>query len=261
MAVAAASQPSTVRWSWRFWARQLVWAAVDLVFPPHCAGCGQPGQRFCAGCRSQLSLLHSPFCESCGYPVGQAGQCQSCRGGAGALKSLAAVRSAAYFEGPLQKAIHQLKYHRDGILADELAGLLLAAGPDDAPAGSLVVPVPLAPERLAARGYNQAGLVARTYAELRGLRLSPRAAARVRHTSSQVGLSAPQRRLNVAGAFAADRRLVAGKSIVLIDDVCTTGATLDACAEALLAAGAAQVWGLTLARARLAGLPADHSAS
>jgi len=257
MAVAAASQPGTFRWPWRFWTRQLVWATVDFVFPPQCAGCGRPGQRICAACRSQIAPLRPPFCERCGFPVRQAGLCRQCQGGAESLKSLAGVRSAAFFEGPLQKAIHQLKYRRDGILADSLAGLMVAAGSDIVPASGLVVPVPLAPARLAARGYNQAALLARPYAELLGLRLAPHGAVRVRKTESQVGLSARQRRLNVAGAFAAEARLVAGKTIVLVDDVCTTGATLDACAEALLAAGAAQVWGLTLARARFGGLQGD----
>jgi len=79
---------------------------------------------------------------------------------------------------------------------------------------------------------------------------------RVRHTQTQVGLSAKERRSNVAGAFAGEPRIVAGQAIILVDDVCTTGATLEACAEALRAAGAAQVWGLTLARARPAGLHA-----
>jgi len=255
MAVAAASRPGTVRWPWRFWSRQFVWTAVDLVFPPHCAGCGRPGQRFCAACRSQITRLQPPFCDGCGYPILLAGLCERCAGSGDSLNSLEGVRSAAYFEGPLRKAIHRLKYYRDGILADSLAEWLLDAGPE-APASSLVVAVPLAPERLAARGYNQAGLLARTYAELRGLRLAPRGAVRVRHTETQVGLSAKERRSNVAGAFAGEPRIVAGQAIILVDDVCTTGATLEACAEALRAAGAAQVWGLTLARARPAGLHA-----
>ena len=178
-----------------------------------------------------------------------------CQAGASGTQSLAGLRSAVYFEGPLQKAVHQFKYRRDIAMADILAEVLLAAAPAPAPAGSLVVPVPLAADRLAARGYNQSGLLAQTYAEWRGLRLAPRGALRVRATAPQVGLSARERRLNVAGAFAGEQRLVAGRAVILIDDVCTTGATLDSCAEALLAAGAAQVWGVTLARARRTGAP------
>jgi ComF family protein len=257
MAVAAAPGPGTVRWPWRYWTRRFVWAAVDVVFPPQCAGCGRPGQRFCADCRSRLANLAPPFCDCCGYPVGHAGRCRLCQSGANVPDSLAGIRSAAFFEGPLQKAVHQFKYRRDAILADTLAVLMKDAGADDLPARSLVVPVPLASERLAARGYNQAALLARTWAELRGLRMAPQGALRVRNTAAQVGLSAQERRLNVAGAFAGDKRIVAGKPIILVDDVCTTGATLDACAAALLGAGATQVWGLTLARVRQPEARAD----
>lgn len=251
MAVAAAPRSGTLHRSWRYWSRQVVWAAVDLVFPPHCAGCGRPGARFCTDCQAHCALLISPLCDRCGYPIEQAGQCQRCRSGLNALAALTGIRSAAFHAGPLRQAVHQLKYRHDSILADTLGKMMAAAGPNEALAGSLVMAVPLAPGRLAARGYNQAALLARAYAELRGLRLATRGVRRVRNTDSQVGLSAHQRRVNVAGAFEAERSVVSGTSIILIDDVCTTGATLDACAAALLAAGAAQVWGLTLARARL----------
>jgi ComF family protein len=174
------------------------------------------------------------------------------------------MRFAGLFEGPLQKAIHQLKYRNDYILADTLAVRLAMVGPDPVAPGTLVVPVPLAVERLRERGYNQAGLLARAFAELRGLRWAPSAARRVRHTASQVGLSAPERRANVAGAFVGDPRIVRGRPIILVDDVCTTGATLAACAESLVSAGATTVWGLTLARAHLPdglvnGLLQQHS--
>jgi len=258
MAVAAAVGHSTVRWPWRYRTRQLVWAVIDLVFPPQCAGCGRAGQRFCSDCQQSLEELKAPFCEDCGYPVAQAGRCPACSLSLQRFTALAGLRSAAFHTGSLRKAILQLKYHHDGILADSLATRLLAAGPDEAPAGCLVVPVPLSAERLAARGYNQAELLARAYAELSGLRCAPRAARRVRDTETQVGLSPRQRRLNVANAFGAERRLAGGQPIILVDDVCTTGATLDSCAAALLEAGAAQVWGLTLARARQPGARGDE---
>ena len=165
------------------------------------------------------------------------------------MTPLAGMRFAGLFEGPLQKAIHHLKYRNDYILADSLAVRLPLVGPDPAAPGTLVVPVPLAAERLRERGYNQAGLLARTFAELHGLPWAPSAARRVRHTASQIGLSPAERRANVAGAFAADPLIVQGLPIILVDDVCTTGATLAACAESLVSAGATTVWGLTLARA------------
>jgi ComF family protein len=142
-----------------------------------------------------------------------------------------------------------LKYRRDIILADTLALQLARAwSVYGLPAGH-VVPVPLAAEREHERGYNQSALLARALAELAGLPYEPRGLRRVRHTHSQVGLSGDERHHNVRGAFQARPERVAGRSIVLVDDICTTGATLSACAVALCAAGAAQVWGLTLGRA------------
>jgi ComF family protein len=170
---------------------------------------------------------------------------------------LAGIRSAALFAGPLQRALHRLKYRRDVSLADALAPIMLTTWREhNLPAG-MVMPVPLSAGRLRERGYNQAGLLARGFADLARLPYADRALRRVRHTESQVHLSAVARRENVASAFAADGRRVKGQIVILVDDVCTTGATLAACAEALRAAGASQVWGLTLGRAIS---PAHHAA-
>jgi ComF family protein len=253
MAVAATPRPaSSRRWPWRYQVRQVAWAGVDLLFPPRCAGCQTPGARLCAACRAAIVPLDLNQCNQCGYPLEGARQCLVCLSGKRPLAPLAGLRSLAFFEGALQQALHQLKYKRDIILADTLGALLATAPGISLPPG-VVVPVPLSAERLHERGYNQAELLARVLAELSGRPWSPRAARRVRHTPSQVGLSAEQRRLNVQHAFAADRRRVARQTVILVDDVCTTGATLAACGAALCEAGAEAVWGLTLARARIPG--------
>lgn len=257
MAAAVPSRPVSVRRRpWRYRARLAAWAGVDVLFPPQCAGCGQPGVRFCAACQAGIVPLERPQCDLCGYPLLASGECRACLAGERTVAPLTGLRSAAYFEGPLQRAMHRLKYKRDIILADTLGDLLAAAASDLARPPRIVVPVPLSAERLRERGYNQAALLARTLAELAGLPLAARAAVRTRHTASQVGLSATQRRSNVRNAFAADRQRVAGRNVILVDDVCTTGATLAACGTALLAAGAEAVWGVTLARARMAPVTA-----
>jgi ComF family protein len=250
MMAAAPRRLGSTRPHWRYTVRQAAWAAVDLIFPPQCGGCEKVGNRFCPDCLTSLQCLLPPLCEHCGDPLarGEAGRCAACR--RKSASALAGTRSVAFFEGSLQHALHRLKYKRDIILADSLARLLQAAWQTLALPGEVVIPVPLSPQRLRERGYNQAGLLARGFAELAGLRYAPEGAGRVRHTASQVGLSAEQRRANVAGAFEGRPRFVAGRAVILVDDVRTTGATLEACAEALRAAGAASIWGLTLARAQ-----------
>lgn len=113
----------------------------------------------------------------------------------------------------------------------------------------LVIPVPLSPARTAERGYNQAALLARPLALFSGLAYQPKGLLRCRETSTQVGLTMKERWQNVSGAFLANAPLVSGRSVLIVDDVTTSGATLQACAEALLEAGVKKVFALTLARA------------
>lgn len=149
---------------------------------------------------------------------------------------------------PLAAAIQELKYRRQRAVAATFGGLLAAHYPfgDDA----LLVPVPLHRSRLRARGFNQALLLARALGRRRGLRVASRALARVRATSAQPGLGAAERRRNLRDAFVVHRPdAVRDRTIVLVDDVLTTGATADSCARALRAAGAVRVDVFTVGRA------------
>lgn len=251
MRVTALPRPGSAHQRWRYTVRQWVWAAIDLVFPPRCGGCEQAGHRFCESCQAALTKITTPVCQWCGYPLDAAHLCPSCQTTylSPTTSALAGLRSVAFFEGPLRHALHRLKYRRDVILADALARLLAEGWRAWTLPGEVVVPIPLSDQRLRERGYNQAGLLASAFAELTDLRYAPQAVRRVRHTESQINLTAAERQVNVSGAFQAQARRVAGRAIVLIDDVCTTGATLVAAAEALRAAGAAEVWGFTLGRA------------
>jgi ComF family protein len=153
------------------------------------------------------------------------------------------------FEGRVRHAIHNFKYLRLAALAEPL-GNALAAFWLRAPArADCIVPVPLHPARRRDRGYNQSELLARRVGRAAGIPVRPNALCRIRATAVQMELSAAERQVNVAGAFRCDDPLLRGAVVLLVDDVCTTGATLDACASALKTAGALEVHGLTLARA------------
>lgn len=153
------------------------------------------------------------------------------------------------YQDPLRKAIRRLKYARDIALGDALAQHLLGLVERNRIEADLVIPVPLGRKRRKERGYNQAALLARSLALMVGLPFKPMAAKRTRETASQVGLSLEERHDNVAGAFWADPEQVAGKAVLLVDDVLTTGATLEAAAQALRHAGARQIEAVVVSRA------------
>lgn len=228
---------------------RFLWTALDWLYPPYCGGCAEPGERWCEKCRSQASRLGELVCMCCGQPQSEAGKtCPLC---SSTPPSYAALRSWAAYEGPLREAVQRLKYRRDIGLGEVLSLHLIEQLHDLAWQIDLVMPVPLSMKRLRQRGYNQASLLARPVALALKIPYSTSALLRQRDTASQVGLSAHERLENVRGAFSANTPRVGEKRILIIDDVTTTGATIQACALALLEAGAHSVHGLTLARALL----------
>jgi len=159
------------------------------------------------------------------------------------------MRSWAVFDSPIQNGLHTLKYRRNIGLGDSLARQMVDFLRFLQWPVQILIPVPLGKKRLKERGYNQVGLVARPLAYQVGLMYEPGALWKTRETRSQVGLNFAQRRENVHNAYEADPKVVKRKSILLMDDVATTGSTISACTEALLCAGAQEVYVLTIARA------------
>lgn len=223
---------------------------LDLVFPPACVACAElldvPGP-FCRWCDLATEPVPRPGCPQCGEPDGHGRRCGRCRARRPAFTSSFA---AFVHEGPLARAIHRFKYEGHSELGVPLGQALARSASRwlSALPSAELIPIPLHVTRLRRRGYDQAGLLARTLARATRRRLRAEALQRTRATLRQVGLSEAQRMLNVAGAFEASPTL-AGRTIVLVDDVVTTGATARAAAEAVLNAGAMSVHVLTLARA------------
>ena len=219
---------------------------LDLLFPPRCVGCRRVGAWLCEQCLDQLSPVSSPNCVRCGDKVDGGELCERCR--VSPLR-IERIRSVLFFEGVLRDAMHHLKYRRRQALAEPLGEVMAAFWMQSPVPVDVLVPVPLHKSRLRERGYNQAALLARQMARRTGLPVDESLLARQRATASQVTLGAAQRRENVRGAFVCPGDAPVDKQILLIDDVCTTGATLEACAQALYQAGARSVQALTLARA------------
>lgn len=177
-------------------------------------------------------------------PLSQGDLCASCRTSPPPFKAL---RSWTAFEGPVRKALLSLKYKRNVTLGDTLARHPAAQVKNLQWPIEAITIVPSSRQRLAERGYNQVELIAGPLASYVRKPFLPKAVSKCRETRTQVGLSHIQRKENVVGAFRGDPRLVEGRSFLLVDDVSTSGATLAACAQALLDAGARDVYGYTLA--------------
>lgn len=213
---------------------------LDLLMPPMCAGCGVEGQLVCPDCLRHLGarLEVDPR-----WPIGLPSDLPA---------GIAQLEWCAPFTGPTRRALHELKYAGNRRLARPLGAILAARWKRAGIGGELLVPVPVHSERLHQRGYDQAVLLAEACAGALSMPVVP-ALRRVERTAAMHGLGREARTANVGSAFAVEPTAVArvaGRWVVLVDDVTTTGASLAACAAALQHAGASKVSGLTVARER-----------
>lgn len=239
-------------------------ALLDIIFPPRCSLCDRfiddklrsfDSTDFCSECVSSFKRLTSPHCTVCWVPMkGSEDENHLC--GACSDNRPVYTEAAAPFiyEGLIADAIHQLKYGKKTYLSHSLGPFMasLAEGWIGRKSGLITIPVPLHPKRLRERGFNQSLLLARQVAKALKLELDYLSLRRVRHTSPQMALGMKERHENVKEAFeVAGRKTFKDRAILLIDDVATTGTTLNECAKALTAAGASEVFCLTLAKAAL----------
>jgi ComF family protein len=244
--------------------RRLADALIAVLLAPSCAACHDPllqptAGAVCERCWQSILPLTPPLCDACGdplsswrAPVGHDGggdafaRCTRCRSRVSAVDR---ARAIGPYEGTLREVIQALKYDVRRSLAQPVARLMCQRGAAMLSGADALVPVPLHPSRRRERGFNQAADIARYIGVEAGLPIIA-ALRRVRATASQAALPAGQRYSNVRDAFAVTAAATAARGlvVVVVDDVSTTGATLDVCARALKAAGVAEVRALTAAR-------------
>ncbi len=225
---------------------QLQEKIVDFFFPRRCVGCGRIGDFLCVGCRQKLPRVLRPICKRCGKPESSGNLCSACWG---QKTEIDGIRSVFRFEGIVRQAIHDLKYRNLKSISGCLATLMADYLQDNPVHGEVLVPVPLHSRRLRERGYNQSNLLAQELGKLIDIPVIDGSLRRIKDSLPQARTTTiDERRENVAEAFACQDKELKAKNIILVDDVCTSGATLEACAVALKTGGAISVWGFTLAR-------------
>jgi len=237
---------------------------VDWLYPPRCRACaqafhGRDAEYFCAGCWDKIRLVSHPVCNVCGRPFPDAsGGDHACGVCLARPPHFARAWSWACYpreeaeNHPLRQAVQRFKYGRKVSLGKPL-GRLMARGCGDFLRecnADVIIPVPLHPKRLRWRGFNQALLLARQVSKVYGIDADPYVLRRIKETPPQTQLNEEERRRNVRGAFGlAPGRSVEGLKVLLVDDVFTSGATVNECSRTLSRSGARQVFVVTLARA------------
>ncbi len=227
------------------WLRQASDLTLEFLFPPVCPGCGRLGYPICPHCRAAIVSIPGSDCRICNRQLDVADICGRCNA---QNHSLERVYAAAVYSGPVRDAIARFKYNNHRFLADALGELLARRIRSESLDSFRVAPVPLHRNRRKSRGYNQSVLLGRCVSERLGLRYEPNGLERVRDTDPQVGRNFKERLANVKGAFGAGSASLDGKDVLLVDDLSTTGATLEACAKAARNAGAFSVRAAVVAR-------------
>jgi ComF family protein len=232
---------------------------IDIIYPPRCHICrsfisDDRGQNphFCSDCLASIAMIRPPLCTTCGIPFHSFSDenhlCERCLRKRPFFDKL---RAPYLYQGQIMEAIHQMKYGGKPYLAKSLGALLASFASDwlEDHGRYLMIPVPLHPQRLRERGYNQSLLLSRVMSPLLGMDIDLLSLRRVKYTRSQTGLNSEERKRNVRGAFALEKsKEFKGRSIILVDDVATTGYTMNECARVLKKAGCDKVLCLVLAR-------------
>lgn len=229
---------------------------LNIIFPPQCLVCdGRVATHgaMCGACWQGVAFITDPMCDACGLPfefdIGKNAMCADCLH---TRPPYAHARAAFRYDEKSNRLITRFKYGDHTQLAKIYGQWLTSAGKELLARSDLLIPVPLHYWRFVSRRFNQSAMLAGEISKKTGLLHLPNAIKRTRHTKQQTGLTKPQREENVKNAFTINKRykqMVKGKNILLIDDVITTGSTIEQCTKALIKAGAAQVNVLTLARA------------
>lgn len=230
---------------------------LHLLFPNMCYACRRDlplakQEPLCALCLQKVQTVGLLYCKRCGKPLPDGGaHCYQCRGSKARQFKCKIIRSAVVFGPQVRALVHAFKYADQSFLADFLADIMHKHWADysELAEAELLLPVPLHPQKAKTRGYNQSALLAVALAEKLGVAVDLQALSRLRNTPSQTKLGREERLKNMSGAFECVKpEIVKGKTVLLIDDVATTGATLEGCAEGLKKAGAKKVMAYTLAR-------------
>lgn len=228
---------------------------LDIFLPPRCAACDcelQSGPALCGACWQELDFINGPICAVTGAPMPYDLGPQSVSLNAMMRPPLYDVaRAAMDYRGTARRLIHRLKFHNRPELANLMSGWLVSAGAEMLAEADYLLPVPLHRTRLLARRYNQSAELARAVARHSGVQMQVEWVRRIRRTPQQIGMTRKARQTNLRGAFAVKKTVkdkLKGRRVVLLDDVMTTGATVNACSRVLRKAGVAHIGVLTVAR-------------